>query len=110
MGLQAARKAVFSGIPWQRCQFHLQQNASQYVPRQSMKREVVADIRAIFNAPSREQAEVQLRRIVEKYAKRASRLARRQYSGRIDNICFPDRSPAQDPHCKQFGAGQSRNS
>jgi putative transposase len=39
VGLQAARKAVFSGIPWQRCQFHLQQNASQYVPRLSMKRE-----------------------------------------------------------------------
>ena len=74
-GLQAARKAVFSGIPWQRCQFHLQQNASQYVPRQSMKREVAADIRAIFNAPGREQAEAQLRLIVEKYAKRASRLA-----------------------------------
>ena len=32
VGLLAARKAVFSGIPWQRCQFHLQQNASKYVP------------------------------------------------------------------------------
>jgi len=74
-GLQAARKAVFSSIPWQRCQFHLQQNASQYVPRQSMKREVAADIRAIFNAPGREQAKAQLRLIVEKYAKRTSRLA-----------------------------------
>ena len=75
VGLQAARKAVFSGIPWQRCQFHLQQNASQYVPRQSMKREVAADIRAIFNAPDRAQAEAQLRRTVEKYAHSASRLA-----------------------------------
>jgi len=75
VGLQAARKAVFSGIPWQRCQFHLQQNASQYVPRQSMKREVAADIRAIFNTPDREQAEAQLRRTVEKYEERASRLA-----------------------------------
>jgi len=74
-GLQVARKAIFSGIPWQRCQFHLQQNASQYVHRLSMKREVAADIRAIFNAPSREQAEAQLRLTVEKYAKRASRLA-----------------------------------
>ena len=61
VGLKAARKATFSGIPWQRCQFHLQQNASQYVPRQSMKREVAADIRAIFNAPDRDQAEAQLR-------------------------------------------------
>jgi transposase-like protein len=75
VGLQAARKAVFSGIPWQRCQFHLQQNASQYVPRQSMKREVAEDIRAIFNTPDRAQAEAQLRKTVEKYAHSASKLA-----------------------------------
>jgi len=75
VGLQAARKAIFSGIPWQRYQFHLQQNASQYVPRQGMKREVAADIRAVFNAPDRIQAEIQLRKTVEKYAKTASRLA-----------------------------------
>jgi len=75
VGLLAARKAVFSGIPWQRCHFHLQQNASQYVPRQGMKREVAADIRVIFNAADRTQAEVQLRKTVEKYAKTASRLA-----------------------------------
>jgi putative transposase len=74
-GLQAARKAIFSGIPWQRCQFHLQQNASQYVPRQSMKREVAADIRAIFNAPDQAQAEAQLRKTVDKYAESASKLA-----------------------------------
>ena len=30
--LQAARRAVFPSVPWQRCQFHLQQNAGQYVP------------------------------------------------------------------------------
>jgi putative transposase len=75
VGLLAARKAVFSGIPWQRCQFHLQQNASQYVPRLSMKREVAADIRAIFNASDRAQSEAHLRKIVEKYAKTASKLA-----------------------------------
>jgi transposase-like protein len=74
-GLQAARKAVFPSVPWQRCQFHLQQNASQYVPRQRMKREVAADIRAIFNASDRDQAEVQLRKTVEKYAHSASKLA-----------------------------------
>ena len=26
-GLRAARQAVFGGAPWQRCPFHLQQNA-----------------------------------------------------------------------------------
>ena len=75
VGRQAAREAVFSAIPWQRCQFHLQQNARQYVPRQSMKREVAADNRTVFNALDWEQAEAQLGRIVEKYAPRASRLA-----------------------------------
>ena len=45
-GLKAARRAVLGGVPWQRCQFHLQQNASAYVPRQEMKASVAADIRA----------------------------------------------------------------
>lgn len=74
-GLKQARKAVFGGIPWQRCQFHLQQNAQGYVPRQSMKREVAADIRAIFNAANRHEAEALLVKTVQKYAKPASRLA-----------------------------------
>jgi len=74
-GLKAARLAVFGGIPWQRCQFHLQQNASAYVPRRAMLSQVAADIRAIFNAPDRESAEIFLRKAIEKYAKTASRLA-----------------------------------
>jgi putative transposase len=74
-GLLAARKAVFGGVPWQRCQFHLQQNASSYVPRQELKAEVAADIRAIFNAANRAEADALLARTVQKYAKSASKLA-----------------------------------
>ena len=36
-GLGAARRAVFGSIPWQRCQFHLQQNAGAYLPKQHMR-------------------------------------------------------------------------
>jgi putative transposase len=61
-GLKAARKAVFGGVPWQRCQFHLQQNASAYVPRKDMRAEVAADIRTIFNAPDRQMAEAYLKK------------------------------------------------
>ena len=75
-GLKAARLAVFGGVPWQRCQFHLQQNASAYVPRRAMLSEVAADIRAIFNAPDRSSAETFLGKAVEKYGKTASKLAR----------------------------------
>jgi len=74
-GLKQARKAVFGGILWQRCQFHLQQNAQAYVPRQSLKREVAADIRAIFNAANRHEAEALLAKTVQKYAQSAARLA-----------------------------------
>lgn len=74
-GLAAARKAVFGGVPWQRCQFHLQQNAQSYVPRQDMKEEVAQDIRAIFNASSLEQAKQMLDKAVAKYEKSASRLS-----------------------------------
>lgn len=50
-GLKVARNAVFPSVPWQRCQFHLQQNAQKYVPKQYIKTEVAGRIRAIFNAP-----------------------------------------------------------
>lgn len=74
-GLKAARQAVFGGVPWQRCQFHLQQNAQAYVPRKEMQAEVAADIRTIFNAPDRATADQYLARMVQKYAKTASKLA-----------------------------------
>jgi putative transposase len=74
-GLKAARVAVFGGIPWQRCQFHLQQNAQAYVPHKDQQMEVAADIRMILNSPDRTTADAYLVRIVQKYQKSASRLA-----------------------------------
>jgi len=74
-GLGAARRAVLGSVPWQRCQFHLQQNAGAYVPRQAMRSEVAADIRSIFNASDRKTAEELLRAAVQKYATSAPRLS-----------------------------------
>jgi putative transposase len=74
-GLRAARRAVLGGVSWQRCQFHLQQNALHYVPRRSMRKEVAEDIRTICNAPDRSTAEAYLARAVAKYADTASRLS-----------------------------------
>ena len=75
VGLKAARKTVFSGVPWQRCQFHLQQNAQAYIPRVSIRREVAEDIRTIFNAPDREAAQTYLDKAVDKYSILAPKLA-----------------------------------
>ena len=74
-GLKAAREAVFAGVPWQRCQFHLQQNAGSYVPRVDMRDQVAADIRAIFNARDLVEAQVLLSKAVESYAESAPKLA-----------------------------------
>lgn len=74
-GLKAARKAVFGGVPWQRCQFHLQKNAQAYVPRKDMQTEVTQDIRNIFNAPDRSKAETYLKEAIQKYQNTASKLA-----------------------------------
>lgn len=74
-GLRAARVAVFGGLPWQRCQFHLQQNAQAYIPRKEMQSEVAADIRMIFDAPDRATAEAYLVKVAEKYRASASRLS-----------------------------------
>jgi putative transposase len=75
-GLQAARKAVFPSVPWQRCQFHLQQNAGHYVPKLSLRAPVAADIRAIFNAPDQDEAEHLLGKFLARYAKTAPRLVK----------------------------------
>jgi putative transposase len=74
-GLKAARQSVFGGVPWQRCQFHLQQNAQAYVPRVELRASVAADVRHIFNTPNRVAAEALLKQTIEKYAKTATKLA-----------------------------------
>ena len=74
-GLKAAREARFAGVPWQRCQFHLQQNAGHYVPRIEMRREVAGDLRGIFESTDRIDAERRLRQTVDKYAQRAPKLS-----------------------------------
>lgn len=74
-GLKSAREAVFPTVPWQRCQFHLQQNAGHHVPKKSMNKDVTEDIRAIFNAPNGEEADRFLSMTVKKYEKTAPDLS-----------------------------------
>jgi len=74
-GLKAAKQAIFPTVPWQRCQFHLQQNAQSYVPKKSMKKEVGDTLRAIFHAPNRAEAERLLSMGTTKYQESAPDLA-----------------------------------
>lgn len=74
-GLKNALRATLPGAAWQRCQTHLQRNAQAYVTKQDLKKDVAADIRAVFNAPSREDADKLLEKAVAKYEGTQSKLA-----------------------------------
>ena len=74
-GLQAARQAVFGAVPWQRCQFHLQQNAQAYVPRLDQRAEVAAAIRSLFECANRPAADARLKEVVARYTQAAPKLA-----------------------------------
>jgi len=74
-GLKAARQSLFNGVRWQRCQFHLQQNAQAYVPKKTMQKQVHNDIADIFAAPNGELARSRLKYYVQKYAESAPQLS-----------------------------------
>jgi putative transposase len=74
-GLQQARQACFTGVPWQRCQFHLLHNALHHVPKQEMKGAVVEDLRSVLDAADEAAARRQLAQIVAKYEPIAPALA-----------------------------------
>lgn len=74
-GLKEARQACFTGVPWQRCQFHLLRNALQHVPKEEMKREAMDDLRVVLDAADEAAGQEQLRRMVRKYEKTAPKLA-----------------------------------
>jgi transposase-like protein len=74
-GLEAARQARFPGVPWQRCQFHLAQNMLAYLPPSLVQDEASADLRAVFNAPNRGEADRLLEMMVSKYQAAAPKLA-----------------------------------
>ncbi|MGI8980300.1 MAG: IS256 family transposase [Pirellulaceae bacterium] len=74
-GLKEARQACLGSVPWQRCQFHLLHNALQHVPKDDLKREVIADVQGVLDAPDLPAAEERLQRVVRKYEKTAPKLA-----------------------------------
>ena len=70
-GLKAARRAVFPSIPWQRCQFHMSQNAQHYAPKKHLREEIASAMRDIFNSPSFDTAEAMVRVVSKEFEKTA---------------------------------------
>ena len=65
--LWAARQAVFPGALWQRCQFHLAQNAIHHAPSAAIRTRIGAELRRVWNAASLDLAQEELHRLVDAY-------------------------------------------
>ena len=70
-GMRAARRAVFPSIKWQRCQFHMAQNAQSYALKKTMQSDLGEAVRRIFQSPDYETAQEQKRKCIEKYKESA---------------------------------------
>lgn len=71
VGLKKAKKVVFPSILWQRCQFHMSQNAQKYAPKTSFKRTIAEIMRDIFQSPTKEMALHMKNQAINKYKKQA---------------------------------------
>ena len=74
-GLRAARQAVFPGAVWQRCQFHLAQNAVHHAPNAAIRQRIGSELRGVWNAVTLEAAQNELRHLVAAYRGTAPKLA-----------------------------------
>jgi putative transposase len=74
-GLRAARRAVLGGANWQRCQFHLAQNAIHHAPSLGIRKRIGAELREVWNASTLAKAETALADLVTSYRDSAPKLA-----------------------------------
>lgn len=108
-GLKAARIARFPGVPWQRCQCHLQRNAQAYVPKQSMKKQVAAELKAIFTAPDKTEALRLLNLAVQRYAEQAPKLAASMETNVPEGLTVLDRPVSQRPRLRTTNMNERLN-
>jgi len=89
-GLREAIKAVLPSVKWQRCLFHLAQNASAYAPHTYMRKEICESVREIYQAVDKNEAKSRLRRVVEKYHVKAERFCSWLEEQFIEGLTFFD--------------------
>ena len=74
-GLKNALKATLNATPWQRCQFHLQQNAQSHITKENLKAPIAAEISSILTADTREEAQIKLETFAAKWADTQPKIA-----------------------------------
>lgn len=90
IGLRSALQATLPSIKWQRCLFHLAQNAGAHVPAAHMRKEASAAVREIYEALDRDEAERRMRKVIERYESKASKFCEWLEENFIEGLTFFD--------------------
>jgi transposase-like protein len=72
-GLKAALRGSLPTIPWQRCIFHLCQNAQSYAPKVGMKGELAQAVKDIYQALSIDEAKRRMKEAIKQYECKAKK-------------------------------------
>lgn len=89
-GLRAAIQAVFPSVKWQRCIFHLAQNASGYASKADMRAELCDIVRQIYQAVDKGEAISRLKSAVKRYRGKASKFCDWLEEHFIEGLTFFD--------------------
>lgn len=89
-GLRSALRAVLPSVKWQRCLFHLAQNAGAHVPSVAMRKEVSVAVKEIYQALDKDEAESRMRKVIEKYRNKASKFCDWLEENFIEGLTFFD--------------------
>ncbi|MBS0627693.1 MAG: IS256 family transposase [Verrucomicrobia bacterium] len=89
-GLKAALRAVLPSVKWQRCIFHLDQNAEHHSPSKTMRTEIHEAVKSICGAQDRVEAESRLKKAVEKFESKASKFCNWLEENFLEGLTFYD--------------------
>lgn len=89
-GLRKALQAVLPSVKWQRCLFHLSQNATAYAPSKKLKKEIAGAVRDIYQAMDKEEALERLKRTVERFKDKAAKFCDWLEENFIEGLTFFD--------------------
>ena len=109
VGLRAARRAVFPSIPWQRCQFHLAQNAQAHAHNRAQAREMGQGHSGHLQLPLLGRCRGHGgpgSPAVRNGEPPLGKVAGGQHRGRLYGLSFCPISPSQDPHRQPTGTGE----
>lgn len=87
-GLRAALRAVLPSVPWQRCLFHLAQNAQSYAPSVAMRGEIGQTVRDIYQALDQEEAQRRVKEAAQKYEKKAPKFCKWIEENAVEAMAF----------------------